>query len=153
MTATPERMDNENILEDFCNRIAAEIRLPEALNKKLLSPFQYFGITDSIDLTNVKWEKGKYVASELTSLYTKNNIRVGEIISNLNKYTNDINDVRAIGFCVTIEHATFMAEKFNLAGLKAECLTAKNSSERDKIREQFKKKEFNYLFVVDIHSR
>ncbi|RYJ53495.1 DUF3427 domain-containing protein [Flavobacterium petrolei] len=152
LTATPERMDNENILEDFCNRIAAEIRLPEALNKKLLSPFQYFGITDSIDLTNVKWEKGKYVASELTSLYTKNNIRVGEIIRNLDKYTNDINDVRAIGFCVTIEHATFMTEKFNLAGLKAECLTAKNSNERDRIREQFKKKEFNYLFVVDIFN-
>ncbi len=152
LTATPERNDNENILEDFCNRIGAEIRLPEALNKKLLSPFQYFGITDSIDLTNVKWEKGKYVASELTSLYTKNNVRVGEIISNLAKYTNDINDVRAIGFCVTIEHATFMAEKFNLSGLKAEYLTAKNSSDRDRIREQFKKKEFNYLFVVDIFN-
>ena len=152
LTATPERMDGENILEDFCNRIAAEIRLPEALNKKLLSPFQYFGITDSIDLTNVKWEKGKYVASELTSLYTKNDIRVGEIIHNLNKYTNDINDVRAIGFCVTIEHANFMAEKFNLAGLRAVCLTAKNTNERDRIREQFKKKEFNYLFVVDIFN-
>jgi superfamily II DNA or RNA helicase len=152
LTATPERNDNENILEDFCNRIAAEIRLPEALNKKLLSPFQYFGITDSIDLSKVKWEKGKYVVSELTSIYTKNNVRVGEIIYNLDKYTNDINDVRAIGFCVTIEHATFMAEKFCLAGLKAECLTSKNSSERDKIREQFRKKEFNYLFVVDIFN-
>ena len=152
LTATPERMDNENILEDFCNRIAAEIRLPEALNKKLLSPFQYFGITDSIDLTNVKWEKGRYVASELTSIYTKNDIRVGEIISNLDKYTNDLNDVQAIGFCVTIEHATFMAEKFNLAGLRANFLTAKNSGERDRIREQFKKKEFNYLFVVDIFN-
>ena len=152
LTATPERMDGENILEDFCNRIAAEIRLPEALNKKLLSPFQYFGITDSIDLTNVKWEKGKYVASELTSLYTKNDVRVGQIISNLEKYTNDLNDVRAIGFCVTIEHAVFMTEKFNLAGLKSECLTSKNASERDRIREQFKKKEFNYLFVVDIFN-
>lgn len=152
LTATPERMDGENILTDFCNRIAAEIRLPEALNKKLLSPFQYFGITDSINLTNVKWEKGRYIASELTSLYTKNDVRVGEIITNLDKYTNDLNDVRAIGFCVTIEHATFMAEKFNLAGLKASFLTTKNSSERDRIREQFRKKEFNYLFVVDIFN-
>lgn len=152
LTATPERMDNENIRDDFCNRIAAEIRLPEALNKKLLSPFQYFGITDSIDLTKVKWEKGKYVASELTTLYTKNDIRVGEIITNLNKYLNDINDVRAIGFCVTVEHAIFMTEKFNLAGLKANYLTSKNTSERDKIREEFKKKEFNYLFVVDIFN-
>lgn len=152
LTATPERMDGADILEDFCNRIAAEIRLPEALNQKLLCPFQYFGITDSIDLTNVKWEKGKYVASELSSLYTKNNVRVGEIIRILEKYTNDINDVRAIGFCVTVEHAIFMTEKFNLAGLKAECLTSKNANERDKIREQFKKKEFNYLFVVDIFN-
>ncbi len=152
LTATPERMDGENILDDFCNRIAAEIRLPEALNKKLLCPFQYFGITDSIDLTNVKWEKGKYLASELTSLYTKNDVRVGQIISNLEKYTNDFNDVRALGFCVTVEHAIFMTEKFNLAGLKAECLTSKNSNERDRIREQFKKKEFNYLFVVDIFN-
>ena len=152
LTATPERMDGENILDDFCNRIAAEIRLPEALNQKLLSPFQYFGITDNIDLTNVKWEKGRYVASELSSIYTKNNVRVGEIISNIDKYTNDINDVRAIGYCVTIEHATFMASKFSLAGLKATSLTSKNSSERDSIREQFRKKEFNYLFVVDIFN-
>lgn len=152
LTATPERMDGENILEDFCNRIAAEIRLPEALNKKLLCPFQYFGITDSIDLTNVKWEKGKYVASELTNLYTKNNFRVGEIINNLEKYTNDITDVTAIGFCVTVEHAIFMTEKFNLAGLKAEYLTTRNTNERDRIREQFRKKEINYLFVVDIFN-
>ncbi|WP_026726734.1 DUF3427 domain-containing protein [Flavobacterium sasangense] len=152
LTATPERMDGENVLEDFCNRIAAEIRLPEALNKKLLSPFQYFGITDNIDLSNVKWEKGKYVASELTSLYTKNDARVGQIISNLEKYTNNLNDVRAIGFCVTQEHAVYMTEKFNLAGLKAEYLTSKNSNERDRIRNQFKNKEFNYLFVVDIFN-
>ena len=152
LTATPERMDGENILDDFCGKIAAEIRLPEALNKKILSPFQYFGITDSIDLTNVKWEKGKYVASELTGLYTKNNIRLGEIIKTLQKYLNDINDVRAIGFCVTVEHAIFMAEKFTLAGLRASYLTSKNSSDREKIRNQFKKKEFNYLFVVDIFN-
>ena len=152
LTATPERMDGADILKDFCDRIAAEIRLPDALNKKLLSPFQYFGITDSIDLTNVKWEKGKYVASELTSVYTKNNVRVGEIISNLQKYTHDINDVRAIGFCVTIEHAVFMADKFSLAGLNACSLTSKNSNDRDKIREQFKKKNINYLFVVDIFN-
>jgi len=152
LTATPERMDGEDILEDFCNRIASEIRLPEALNKKLLCPFQYFGITDSIDLTHVKWEKGKYVASELTSLYTKNDVRVGQIIAHLEKYTSDLKDVRAIGFCVTVEHAIFMTEKFNFAGLKAECLTSKNSNERDRIRAQFKKKEFNYLFVVDIFN-
>ena len=152
LTATPERMDNEDILQDFCNRIAAEIRLPEALNRKLLSPFQYFGITDSIDLSKVKWENGRYVASELTNIYTANNVRVNEIINCLNRYVNDIHDVRAICFCVTIEHAVFMSEKFNLAGLKATSLTSKNSSEREQIRDNFKKKKINYLFVVDIFN-
>lgn len=152
LTATPERMDGENILEDFSNRIAAEIRLTEALNKKLLCPFQYFGITDSVDLTNVKWEKGKYVASELTNLYTKNDSRVGQIIKNLQKYTTDLNDVCALGFCVTIEHAIFMAEKFTLAGFKAAYLTGNNSKDREHLRSRLKKKEINYLFVVDIFN-
>ncbi|MGV9005025.1 DUF3427 domain-containing protein [Flavobacterium sp.] len=152
LTATPERMDGADILKDFCNRIAAEIRLPEALNKKILCPFQYFGITDSIDLTNVKWQNGKYAPSELTNLYTQSDRRVREIISNLQKYVNDINDVRAIGFCVTIEHAKYMAEKFSLAGFKASYLTSDNSKEREIIRKQLKNQEINYLFVVDIFN-
>jgi superfamily II DNA or RNA helicase len=57
LTATPERMDGENILDDFVVVLPLKLDFLEALNKKLLSPFQYFGITDSIDLTNVKWEK------------------------------------------------------------------------------------------------
>jgi superfamily II DNA or RNA helicase len=152
LTATPERMDGGDIKEDFHNRIAAEIRLPEALNRKLLSPFQYFGITDSIDLKNIGWERGKYVASELSSVYTANDRRIREIIEALNKYTKDLNEVRAIGFCVTMEHAKFMAIKFNLAGLKADFLTSENNQNRDKVRNQLLRKEINYLFVVDIFN-
>lgn len=66
LTATPERMDGEDILKDFSNTIAAEIRLPEALNRRLLCPFQYFGITDSVDLSHAEWRSGKYLPSELT---------------------------------------------------------------------------------------
>ncbi len=152
LTATPERMDGGDIQEDFHNKIAAEIRLPEALNRKLLSPFQYFGITDSIDLTNVGWEKGRYIASELSSIYTANDRRVREIIDALEKYTKDVNDVRALGFCVTIDHARYMAEKFCLAGLKADYLTSANNQNRDQVRNQLLSKDINYLFVVDIFN-
>ena len=48
LTATPERMDGKDILDYFDNRIAAEIRLPEAIDRKLLCPFQYFGIADEV---------------------------------------------------------------------------------------------------------
>ncbi|MCG9879684.1 MAG: DUF3427 domain-containing protein [Bacteroidia bacterium] len=152
LTATPERMDGGDIQEDFHNTIAAEIRLPEALNRKLLCPFQYFGITDSVDLSQVAWEKGRYVPSELTNIYTSNNRRVGDIISALEKYTKVISEVRAIGFCVSIEHAKFMAQEFVLAGLKADYLTSDNTQNRDSIRHQLLQKEINYLFVVDIFN-
>lgn len=152
LTATPERMDGGDIQEDFHNKIAAEIRLPEALNRKLLSPFQYFGITDSIDLTNVGWERGRYIASELSSIYTANDRRVREIVDALEKYTKDVNDVRALGFCVTIDHARYMAEKFCLAGLKADYLTSANNQNRDQVRNQLLSKDINYLFVVDIFN-
>jgi superfamily II DNA or RNA helicase len=152
LTATPERMDGDDILKDFCDTIAAEIRLPEALNRKLLCPFQYFGITDSIDLSNVTWQNGRYLPSELSKIYTQSDKRVGEVLSNLNKYLNDINTVRALCFCVTQEHAQFMAEKFVLAGLNSDYLVSKRGDLREDIRLKFQSKEINYLFVVDIFN-
>lgn len=152
LTATPERMDGGDILEDFDNKIAAEIRLPEAMNRKLLCPFQYFGITDSIDLTNVSWVRGKYVPSELNNLYTSNDRRVREVIDALDKYTKDINDVRALGYCVSMDHAIYMAEKFTLAGFKADYLTSQNNKDRVVIRQKLEKKQINYLFVVDMFN-
>jgi len=152
LTATPERMDGGDIQEDFHNRIAAEIRLPEALNKGLLCPFQYFGISDSVDLSSVAWERGKYVHAELTKVYTTNDRRVGEVISSLDKYTKDINELRALGFCVSIDHARYMAEKFALAGLKADYLTSANTQNRNALRKQLQQKDINFLFVVDIFN-
>jgi superfamily II DNA or RNA helicase len=152
LTATPERMDGGDIQEDFHNRIAAEIRLPEALNQKLLCPFQYFGITDSADLSNTTWVKGRYVPSELTRIYTANDRRVREIIDALEKYTKDKTEVRALGFCASIDHAKYMAEKFALAGLKAHFLTSENTENRSKIKRHLLSKEINYLFVVDIFN-
>lgn len=58
LTATPERMDGKSVLSYFNNRIAAEIRLPEAIDRKLLCPFQYFGVTDTVDLGELQWTRG-----------------------------------------------------------------------------------------------
>ena len=151
LTATPERMDGGDITVDFHNKIAAEIRLPEALNRKLLSPFQYFALSDTVDLTNIKWN-GKYDISELTKVYTESDRRVADIIKNCEEYLTDIRDVQALGFCVSQEHAKYMAEKFVSAGLKAEYLVSNNSSSREAIRNKLSNKEINYLFVVDIFN-
>ena len=152
LTATPERMDGEDITQDFDGTISAEIRLDDALNKGLLAPFYYYGISDSVDYSEVAWDKGHYVASELSKIYTYNDARTAVIIQSLQNYLDDIRDVRALCFCVDQKHAKYMAAKFTLCDIKADALTSENAQMRTILYNRLKKKEINYLFVVDMFN-
>ena len=153
LTATPERMDGVDILKDFDNVIAAEIRLPEALNNKMLTPFQYFGISDSVDLSHVQWKNGRYESKELTRIYTSDDRRVQEILNNCEKYLTDVHQVRALGFCINKQHAQYMAEKFIFYGWTADFLTSEDSVvKRQAMRQRLLSKEINFLFVVDLFN-
>ena len=152
LTATPERMDGEDITKDFDGKISAEIRLDDALNNRLLAPFHYYGITDSVDLSTVTWRAGKYVISELSKIYSENDLRTGLILRNIEEYLPNYSDVRALCFCVDVEHAKNMAAKFQLAGLKSAYLVSDNGAERVKWSRQLKEKKINYLFVVDMFN-
>lgn len=152
LTATPERMDGEDITLDFDGVISAEIRLDDALNKGLLCPFHYYGITDSVDYSEVAWDKGHYVASELSKIYTFNDARTEVILRSLKHYVTNVHDVRALCFCVDQQHAKYMASKFTLCGLKAEVLTSENSQMRTVLNNRLKNKKINYLFVVDMFN-
>jgi len=152
LTATPERMDGEDITQDFDGTISAEIRLDDALNKGLLAPFYYYGITDSVDYSEVAWDKGHYVASELSRIYSYNDTRTAVILQSLQKYLPDIRNVRALCFCVDQQHAKYMASKFTLCGLKADVLTSENAQMRAPLYRRLKNKEINYLFVVDMFN-
>lgn len=152
LTATPERHDGTDILSDFCNVIAAEIRLPEAINQRHLSPFQYFAIDDDTDLTKISWSKGRYDIAELTHLYTYNDQRVLRILQSLQEVVTDISQMRALAFCVSKQHARFMAQKFTLNNIACDVLTSDNSQDREVLQQQLKSKQINVLFVVDIFN-
>ncbi|WP_076538060.1 DUF3427 domain-containing protein [Shewanella sp. UCD-KL21] len=152
LTATPERNDGADILTDFCNVIAAEIRLPEAINQRHLSPFQYFAIDDDTDLTRISWSKGRYDIAELTHLYTYNDQRLQRILQSLDEIVTDITQMRALAFCVSKAHAKFMAQKFTLHNIACGVLTSDNSNDREVLQQQLKLKQINVLFVVDIFN-
>ena len=157
LTATPERMDRKTIMPYFNNRIAAEIRLPEAIDRKLLSPFQYFGVTDSIDLDKLKWAAGGYDKSELSKIYTINGaastMRADLVVRSLLKYVTDIDDVKGLGFCVSIEHAKFMSNYFNQQGIPSIYLTGKSADdERKNAKQLLISGEIRFIFVVDIYN-
>lgn len=158
LTATPERMDGASVAADFGNRFAAEIRLPEALEEKLLCPFQYFGVADPVSLEADKfWRSGKYDAVELENVYTGSHElasqRVEVIVSSLCRYEPDMLRVRGIGFCVSIRHAEFMAERFNERGIVSAVLIGETSSEqRTALLNNFRVGGIRFLFTVDVLS-
>ncbi len=155
MTATPERMDGDSILPDFGNRLAAEIRLPEALDQKLLCPFHYFGISDPIPLNDDRfWRNGRYDISALDNVYVldrKNGERrVEAIIDAINKYEPAWDGLKGLGFCVSIRHAEFMAEQFKLRGIAAEALVSGRSDRRDELLKDLGTGRLRFLFTVDM---
>jgi len=157
LTATPERMDGKSILPYFNNRIAAEIRLPEAIDRKLLCPFQYFGVTDNVDLDNLRWAAGGYDKGELSRIYTLSgamaNRRADLVVRSLLKYVTDIDDVKGLGFCVSIEHAEFMCRYFNEHGIPSMFLTGKSpDEERKTAKQRLVAGEVRFIFVVDIYN-
>ena len=154
LTATPERMDGKNILDYFSGRIAAEIRLPEAIDRKLLCPFQYFGVTDTADLSSLKWRTGGYDKNELSNLYTLSGLvaerRADLVVNSILKYVTDINEVKGLGFCVSIEHAQFMADYFNARGIPSMALTGDSpDEERNAAKQRLVSGELRFIFVVD----
>lgn len=157
LTATPERMDGKSILPYFDNRIAAEVRLPEAIERKLLCPFQYFGVTDTVDLSEVKWTRGGYDRVELSNIYTYDRAvaekRADMIVRSIHKYVTDIDDVKGLGFCVSVVHARFMAERFNIWGIPSISLTAESTDEeRDTAKRRLLSGEIKFIFVVDLYN-
>ncbi|MCR5756706.1 MAG: DUF3427 domain-containing protein [Selenomonas sp.] len=157
LTATPERLDGKSILPYFGERIAAEIRLPEAIERKLLCPFQYFGVTDNVDLTEVKWTAGGYDKQALSNVYSLSG-KVAErradlIVNSLQRYVTDVLLVKGLGFCVSVEHASFMSDYFNQLGIPSLCLTGQSAQvDRDNARKRLAQGELKFIFVVDIYN-
>lgn len=157
LTATPERFDGKDILPWFDNRIAAEIRLPEAIDRKLLCPFQYFGVSDEADLSQVRWTRGGYDKSDLENVYVFTRgvaeRRARSIIHATVRYVTSINTMCGLGFCVSKEHARFMEEQFNAASIPSLSLT---SDDNDYIRRTAQRRlesgEVKIIFVVDLYN-
>ncbi|EAS42983.1 DEAD/DEAH box helicase [Photobacterium profundum] len=152
MTATPERGDAQSIYENFDNNIAVEIRLRDALDADLVTPFHYFGITEagSVDYEGVNLNDIDAVAKLLQT-----NRRVDHIVSNMDFYGYDGDTCRAVGFCVNVKHARYMAEEFNKAGITACYLNSESS--RDERQNAIKRLSsdvdpLQIIFTVDLFN-
>lgn len=153
LTATPERMDGLDVVAFFDNRIAAEIRLPDAINRKLLCPFQYFGVTDAVDFSAIRWQRGSYDQQQLETLLTGNDVRANLVIEKTREILLEVSNARGLGFCVSVRHAEFMAKVFNKATIPSVALSSESPRElRETVQRKLIAREINFIFVVDLYN-
>lgn len=153
LTATPERTDGLDVRTYFDGRVAAELRLWDALDQQLLAPFQYFGSHDDVDLSSIRWSRGNYDQTELENVYTGNDARVRLVLQQISDKIDQPADMRALGFCVSVAHAEFMAQRFNEAGIPSLALTASSPADiRASALGNLRDKTINVIFTVDLFN-
>ena len=153
LTATPERADGGDVTEWFDGHIATELRLWHALEQDLLCPFNYFGIADNTDLRGIGWRRGAYDVADLSNLYTGNDVRAAIVIRSLRELVTDVGAMRALGFCVSVDHAHYMARVFNQAGIPAVAVDAStHPDDRDAALRDLRDRKVNVVFAVDLFN-
>jgi superfamily II DNA or RNA helicase len=156
LTATPERADGKPIFPYFDNRPdgspAVELRLWHALDLQLLSPFEYYGCDDETDFSDVPWDSPGEI-ERLKQIVDGNATRARMIVHEWARLTGDPRKSRALAFCVSVDHAKFMAEKFNEAGLPALCVVGEtDSDERRRAPERLASGELCVLVTCDLYN-
>ncbi|HEY8653530.1 MAG TPA: DUF3427 domain-containing protein [Dermatophilaceae bacterium] len=153
LTATPERADGTDVRSFFGGRIAAELRLWDALSADLLCPFHYFGVGDGVDLSHLEWSKGVYDQAALSGVYTGNDARARIVLKQVLDKVSDVHSMRALGFCVSIAHAEYMAHVFNEAGIPSLTVTSgPGSADRADALRRLAAREVNAIFTVDVFN-
>lgn len=156
LTATPDRMDGQDIKKYYGKRITAEFSLRRAVNEGILAPFRYVAYDDNIDLENYN-PSTKSDKEFISYLKTNNNFEkrlelIKQIVDKVESATPD-EPIKCIGFCSTIEFAKMMAKSFTDLGKKAVAVSGESSKEeRRKIPQQLSKGEINYVFVADLYN-
>ncbi|PPE05641.1 DEAD/DEAH box helicase family protein [Mesoplasma corruscae] len=148
LTATPEREDNKDIKVYFDNEYATELRLWDAINQKLLCPFDYYCIDDTnTNLNGVDLNSDKEIFKVINT-DSRNEL----LYKTISKYLGVHARPTTLIFCVTVKHAINIANYLKSKNLKAEALTSENTKDRKRILHEFAIGRINYLCVVNIFN-
>ena len=147
LTATPERADRKDIFKLFDYNKVFEYTLNEAINDGFLVPYTYYGLTDNIDYSNIRYNGSKYNIEDLDRalIIPERNERI------FDEYMKKGNGDKALGFCCSIKHANEMAELFGSKGIPAVAITSE-TPDRDKVIKDFRQSRYTVAFTVDLFN-
>ncbi len=146
LTATPERMDNQDVFELFEQNVPFELRLRDAINNDLVVPFHYYGIRN--ELLDYGIEDKNKISKNISEPDN-----VDFICKEIDKHKLPNEKLKAIAFCTNIAHCSLMTNEFVMRGYNAIALTGDNDTgERIKAFKdlQDETKELEIICAVDI---
>lgn len=152
LTATPYRMDNQDLLALVSDQIIYQIDLISAINRGLLCPYKYYAVyDDSVNFDQVVRSGGKYDIASLEAVLALNQ-RKEQV---LEKY-KQLAGASTIAFCASINHAEDMAAYFNSKKVNSKALHSQsedaNGQQRQLALREFSGGNIQVLFVVDLFN-
>jgi superfamily II DNA or RNA helicase len=110
-------------------------------------------VYDGVDLGELSWKRGGYDLAGLSSVYTGNDARTRIVLKELRDKVDDVGTMRALGFCVSVEHARYMTDRFGAAGISARAVWADTpGAERFAALRDLRNREINDIFTVDLFN-
>ena len=147
ITATPERMDGEDVFALFDQNVPYELRLRDAIVNRLVVPFHYYGIRDELIEYGIKETKGHKFVEQFSDE------KHCEFISRMiEQHRIPGQKLKALAFCRDISHAIRMSQAME-DYYHTRYLTGKNSvGERVRAYKdlQDENADLEILFTVDI---
>ena len=147
LTATPERMDGEDVFSLFDQNVPYELRLRDAIVNRLVVPFHYYGIRDELIEYGIKETKGHKFVEQFSD-----EKHCDFIYQMIEKHRIPGQKLKALAFCRDISHAIRMSQAME-DYYNTRYLTGKNST-GERVRAykdlQDDTAELEILFTVDI---
>jgi len=152
MTATPYRLDNQDIYTICDDNVIYEISLRQAIERDMLVPFQYQAIYDPTDYDQIRMVNGRYMVEDLENQLSRHE-RADIILRSFRRLAGN----QTLGFCVSINHAEYMANYFNKLGISSTAVHSamnQNGNKYDRVSaiEALTSGELKVVFAVDIFN-
>ncbi len=147
LTATPHRMDNQDIFAICDYNVAYEVDLFSAIQKDWLVPFRYYGIYDhTVDYSGLTIHYGRYREEDLDKALSVHE-RADLILKHFLKYKGR----KTMAFCATIHHAETMASYFQAAGIPALAVHSQSENRKQAVTD-LRSGRISVIFTVDIFN-
>jgi len=148
ITATPDRNDNKDVYALCDGNVAFRLDFLEAIERKWLAPFQYYGVYDDTDYRQITWLGTRYDEAELLRAQLREDL-AAKIIN----AWEERKQTRTIGFCSSIKQANFLSSYFNQHGYKTVSLHSQQIGvNRATAIPQLEKGELDVIFTVDLFN-